>query len=188
MRVFVVTPPEPVVSLAEAKQQLKVSGTGEDALITGYIAAATETLDGPDGYLGRALGVQTLEARFDVLSPCDRVVTLPFPPVIDLVSVKYLDAAGAERTADNADVELLGTKLVPAGSSFPWEGGSTRAEAVRIQYRAGYQTIPAPVRAAILLMVGDLYRFRETASVVQMSKVPISTPVEDLLGRLRVYR
>jgi len=188
MRVFVVTPPQPVVSLEEAKSQLKVSGTGEDTLITGYIAAATQTLDGPGGWLGRALGVQTLEARFDLMPPADRTVDLPFPPAIDLVSAKYLDSNDAEQTADLADFELLGNELIPAASAFPWEGGSLRREAGRVQYRAGYETIPAPIKAAILLMVGDLYRFRETASVFQMSEVPMSTSVLALLNPLRVWR
>ena len=185
MRTFVVTPPAPVVSLDEAKQHLRVSGTGEDALITGYIEAATQTLDGPGGWLGRAIGVQTLEVRFHLL--CGTSIKLPFPPVVSLVSVKYLDAGGVEQTADLADFELLGEEVVPAGSSFAWEGASLRREAVRIQYSAGYATTPAPIKAAILLMVGDLYRFRETASLVQMSEVPMSTSVEILLAPLRVY-
>lgn len=186
MRVFVVTPPAPVVSLAEAKSQLKVAGTGEDTLITGYIAAATETLDGPDGWLGRAIGIQTLEARFDLTSFSS--VRLPFPPIVDLISVKYLDATGTLQTADLADFELMGDEVTPAGSSFVWQGGSPRREAARIQYRAGYAAVPAPIKAAILLMVGDLYRFRETASLVQMSEVPMSTTVEALLRPLRVFR
>ena len=56
MRVFVVTPPEPVVSIDEAKDHLRVDGDGEDALIEGLVAAATGHIDGPNGWLGRAIG------------------------------------------------------------------------------------------------------------------------------------
>lgn len=186
MRVFVVSGPEQAVSLADAKQHLKVSGAAEDVLINGMIAAATQALDGPEGWLGRALGAQTLEARFSLID-CGASVRLPYRPVNGLVSVKYLDRADNERSADLADFELLGDELVPVGAEWVWMGGSLRREAVRVQYRAGYQAIPAPIRTAILLMVGDLYRNRETVAAVQMSKIPMSATVESLLRPLQVY-
>lgn len=66
MRVVVVSPPEPVISFEEAAEHLKLGGNqAERALVEGMIAAATATIDGPDGWLGRSLGAQTLEARFD---------------------------------------------------------------------------------------------------------------------------
>ena len=68
MRLAVVTPPEPVVTLADAKQHLKVSHSAEDALIEGMVAAATQMIDGPESWLGRVLGVQTLDAFVDLTS------------------------------------------------------------------------------------------------------------------------
>ncbi|MBW6531922.1 head-tail connector protein [Sphingomonas sp. RRHST34] len=196
MRVFVVIPPEPVVTLDEAKAHLKVDGSDEDALIEAYVAAATGHIDGPDGWLGRALGVQTLEARCDSAS-CRDVVSLPFPPVIELVSVSYLDRDGIEQMADLADVEQLGANIIATGAAWPWVGGSTRREAVRIRYRAGYapdtsgaepkSTLPAAIRAAILLMTGDLYRNRDTVAINTVTQVPMSTAVANLLRPFRVY-
>ncbi|WP_109808413.1 head-tail connector protein [Sphingosinithalassobacter portus] len=193
MRVIVVTPPEPVVSWADADAHLKLDGdVTQQAIVEGYIASATEHVDGPvapDGGLGRALGVQTLEARFDRAEIGSHIL-LPFPPAIELVSVTYLDADGEEQVADLADFELLGRDLIPVGSSWPWSDGSTRREAVRIRYDAGYTTLPAPIRAAILLMVGDLYANRETVTVgasVQARGIPMSTSVSNLLNPFRVY-
>ncbi|WP_296221167.1 head-tail connector protein [uncultured Sphingomonas sp.] len=184
--VVVATAPAPVISLAEAKQHLKVSHSAEDALIEGMVAAATQTIDGPEGWLGRAVGVQTLEARFSLLF--DRPsLRLPYPPVVELLTVRYLDRSGAERSADPADFDLYGDAVSPAGSTWPWEGASFRPDAGRITYRAGYDTLPAPIRVAILLMVGDLYRNRESTAAVAMSKVPMSTNVEALLSPFRVY-
>jgi hypothetical protein len=57
-----------------------------------------------------------------------------------------------------------------------------------ISSRAGYEVLPKPIRAAVLLMVGDLYRFRETVSVgVSSTAVPMSTTVESLLSPYRVF-
>jgi hypothetical protein len=188
MRVVVVTPPEPLVAWEAAAQHLKLDDDAADqAYVEGLIAAVAAHLDGPDAWLGRAIGVQTLEARFDLFT-CASRVKLPFPPVIELVSIQYLDGQDVLQTADLGDFEVLGRELVSAGSSFAWEGGSLRREAVRVRYQAGYETLPAPIKAAILLMVGDLYANRETTIAGgSVTPVPMSLTVESLLAPYRVF-
>lgn len=196
MRVLVITPPDPVVTLEQAKAHLKVDADDEDVLIEAYVAAATGHIDGPDGWLGRALGAQVLEARCD--AGCGSVIRLPFRPIIELVSVSYLDGSGVEQMADLDAFDLRGCDLAPVASSWPWAAGSSRAEAVRVRYRAGYpddpsgseprSTLPPAIRAAILLMIGDLYRNRSTASIgLSAGMVPMSTTVENLLAPFRVF-
>ncbi|EJL21899.1 head-tail connector protein [Novosphingobium sp. AP12] len=184
MRVFVVTPPEPVVSLDEAKAHLRVRHGAEDDLIKAYVAAATGHIDGPEGWLGRAIGMQTLEVREDVFRDCMR---LPFPPIVDIVSVKHLDAAAAEVTILPSEYEVRGLLI---GSAFGkrWPSVLAQPESVRIQYRAGYDTLPPAIRAAILLMTGDLYANRETtAAGTSTASIPMSTTVENLLQPFRVF-
>lgn len=194
MRVVVITPPEPVVTIDEAKRHLKQDSDDDADLIKSYVAAATQHLDGPDGYLNRAIGVQTLEARADVF--CDAMV-LPYPPLIDIVSVKYLDGEGTEITLLPSFYETRGTLI---GSAFGkrWPSVAAHPESVRIQYRAGYlpraisgaqvATVPEPIKAAILLMTGDLYRNRSTVTDKAAQAVPMSTTVETLLDPFRIYR
>jgi uncharacterized phiE125 gp8 family phage protein len=186
MRVFVVTPPAPVVTLEEAKTHCKVRHEEEDNLIEMYVAAATKRLDGPDGWLGLAIGEQTLEARFDSWCASSRL-DLRYPPIIDLVSVKWLGADRSEITGDLADVELIDRTVYPIASA-PWSGGHWGREAIRIRYRAGYADVPEQIKAAICLMTADLYRSRETFVVgVSAAAVPMSTTVENLLDPIRVY-
>ena len=75
---------------------------------------------------------------------------------------------------------------------YPWSFGpevlDRVREAVRLRYTAGYEALPAPIKAALLLMCGDLYENRETAVIgVSASKVPMAMAVENLLGPYRVY-
>lgn len=188
MRVTVITAPGPVVSFEDAAEHLRLGASqAERTFVEGLVAAATGHIDGPDGWLGRSLGVQTLEARFSVFTAGSRV-RLPYGPVISLVGIEYLNRNDEPVQADVDDFELLGADLVPAGSTFAWEGCSTRREAIRVQYLAGYEVdIPAPIKAAILLMVGDLYRNRDTTATVQMSQVPMSTSVTGLLQPFRFF-
>ncbi|HEX7856096.1 MAG TPA: head-tail connector protein [Sphingobium sp.] len=182
MRVVVVTPPTPAVTWEEADAHLRLGGDlGEKSYVERLIAAVTAILEGPDGWLGRAIGVQTLEARFSLLT-VGSSIRLPFPPVVELVDVKYLDMAGAEQIADLEDFDLIDDTLAPVDGGWVWEGGSLKREAGRVEYRAGYETVPAPIKAAILIMVAELYEKRE------MAATGISGAAADLLSPYRVYR
>ncbi|UAK25861.1 head-tail connector protein [Sphingomonas nostoxanthinifaciens] len=189
MRVVVVEPPQPVVAWADADAHLNLGGdTTQQAMVEGMIAAATAHIDGPEGWLGRALGEQTLEARFGAFLCCGSSVRLPFPPQTALLGVKYLDAMNVEQTADLADFYLAGSDLYPSSGSWAWDGASLRAEAIRIRYTAGYTAIPKPIRAAILMMVADLYENRDTTvPSAHAVAVPMSTTVEALLSTYRVF-
>ena len=187
MRVVVITPPAPVVTWEEADAQMNLGGdTSQKLFVEALVAGATNHIDGPDGWLGRAIGAQTLEARFAAVG--SHSVRLPYSPVASLVSVKYLDPAGTEQAANLSDFNLYGDDLEPASTDWPWNRASTDREAVRVRYVAGSVTPPAAIRIAILMMVADLYRFRETVAAGQMTKVEMSATVESLLEPFRVFR
>lgn len=183
MTVRVITPPEPLVDLATAKAHLRVLDTASDTLITAYIAAASAHIDGPGGWLGRAIGPQTLEASFDSFD-C-HLIRLPYPPVTEITSITYDDVDGVEQTTDSGAYSLSGDgALLAYGTS--WPSARSYTGAVRIQYEAGYETIPDTVTAAVLLMVADLFANRETVGE-GLTATPMSTTVERLLGPLRVW-
>lgn len=193
MTTVVIEPPDPLVSLELAKAHLVVQHNDDDTLISAYIAAASAHIDGPGGWLGRAIGVQTLEARFDSF-PCD-LIPLIYPQLIVIVSVKYDDDDGVEQTVDAANYSLDPRgALIAYGEA--WPSARCRAGSVRVRYRSGYvenpeavelvAAVPAPITAAVLLMVGDLYANRETVGEGR-SAIPMSTTVEALLSPYRVW-
>lgn len=188
MTVVVIEPPSPVVSVEDAKLHCRVdvTDTESDGLIEAYIAAATAWIDGPGGWLGRAIGVQVLEWQ-SCAWPCDRF-KLPFPPMIEVISISYVDTDGA-----------LQTLAVPDPWTFD-DAPATRGRDgdVRIRYRAGYGTaddadppvwtnvVPAQIKVAILMLVGHWYENREAVVVgSSLSSVPLG--VEALLSTFRVW-
>ncbi len=201
MSVVVVEPPEdPVVSLEEAKAHLRVDHDDDDDYIESLVAVATATIDGPNGWLGRCLVEQTLEWRGPSFGPCDG--RLPYPPVLEIESVKYDDGAGAEQTVPDADYRLIGQPNQPRvvleyGAS--WPSARCQDEAVRIRYTAGWPvetesegedavttwTGPAPIKHAVLLMVSELYENREAASDASRKELPFA--VTALLSTFRVF-
>ncbi|KTR07337.1 hypothetical protein NS365_04585 [Aureimonas ureilytica] len=183
MRTVVIVPPLAAVSLNEAKRHLRVDWPEDDAFIASLIAAAQGHIDGPEGWLGRSIGLQTLEARLDAF--CD-AMRLPYEPVVRIVSVRYLDAANVVSAVPVGDYEVRGSLLGPS-FGHRWPDALATEEAVRVEFVAGYEVVPAPIRAAILLMVGDLYANRE--STAEGTKAPINMPttVERLLWPYRVW-
>ncbi len=201
MSVIVINPPEdPVVSLEEAKAHLRVDHDDDDDYIEGLVDVATATIDGPAGWLGRCLVEQTLEWRGDGFGWRD--LRLPYPPIVDIESVKYDDDSGAEQTVPGATYRLLGQPSQPRMalvSGASWPSARCDGESVRVRYKAGWPvttegegegavttwTGPAPIRHAILLMVSQLYENREAASETAQVELPFA--VTSLLSTYRVF-
>jgi uncharacterized phiE125 gp8 family phage protein len=185
MTVVVITPPEPFLDLDLAKLHLRELSNDNDDLIEIYIAAACGNIDGPDGWLGRAIGEQTLRAYFDSFEA--DLLPLEPGPLLTIASVKYDDADGSEQTVDS-DLYTLDPAGVLLVDGETWPTALSRQGSVRVQYTAGYAAVPGPITAGALLMVGDLYANRETSTVGVASAIPMSATVENLLAPYRVLR
>lgn len=165
MSLKLITPPtvEPL-SLADAKLHLKVDGAEDDALIGQMIAAARQRCEHA---LGRALLQQVWECVLPAF-PAGRLF-IGKPQVLEVVHVKYLDAAGVEQTLAPAAYTLDAESSSGAGWLVPVDGWPATSEtlpnAVRVRFLAGYGAaaadVPANVVAWLKLQVGALYRNRE---------------------------
>ena len=175
------------VTLAEARAHLRYDDADQDDLIAALIAAATAHLDGWSGVLGRCLITQEWEIAASGW-PNRRHIRLPFPDV-QSASVSCVDSAGQTQTLPpQASVVLQLT----SGSAiyFPPEtvlpALSLAAPApVTVRFVAGYgdaTTLPPAIRQAILLMVGDWFRHRETAAAGAASALPLAAGVDALLA------
>lgn len=200
MPLVLVTPPAgPVVSLDEAKAHLRIDGTDEDAYVTALVAAATATVDGAGGWLGRALRPQV----WDLTLPgwpldrwCERI-RLPLPPLISVASVSYRDGDGITQTLATGDYVVSGVGAAFGGAVSPADGASWPSlrwhpEAVTVRFTAGYAepddavTVPEPIRHAILMMVGHLYANREAVAPNGRADV-VPMGAEALLAPYRVF-
>ncbi len=85
MRVAVIEPPETVVTAQEARDARVFTTDDEDDYVDTLLEIAQSEIDGPAGWLNRAIGKQllqiTLPACTDVKMEC-----LPYPPVTEIVS------------------------------------------------------------------------------------------------------
>lgn len=171
-----ITAPAPAVSLAEAKLHLRVEHDSEDALIETLIAAATGNLDGKDGILGRALMPQTWRMKLSAF-PADDIV-LPLPPLISVDSIGYTDSDDAAQTFEDFTVDLADGTITPDDA---WPTGTD----VVVTFTAGYpgeetdsppgpNGVPAPIKQAILLLVGHWYANREAVTPQAANELPMA--------------
>ncbi|MFG1465257.1 head-tail connector protein [Xanthobacter sp. DSM 24535] len=193
MSVAVIVRPASIITMDQAKSHLRVEHGDDDADIERLIFAAQAHIDGPSGDLGRAIGLQTLELTLDgcELWPGAHI-DLPYPPYVELVSISYLDPLGAQQSLATEAVAVINhgglARLYPLFGSC-WPLVLRRPGAVRVRYRAGYETPEldaVPIQQAMLLMIGHWYRNREAESEVSFSHLPLG--VDALLGPYRVWR
>lgn len=186
MSVVVVTAPVPGISLSLVKADLRVDHDEDDTLIQAFIDAACAHIDGPQGWLGRSIWTQTLELRQNVFGSCTR---LPYGPVSEITSIKYVDGTGTEQTLAGSVYTLTNAGEIVLAHNQSWPNLRGDAEGVRIRYVAGFSTLPKAILPAVLMMVADLYAFRETAVVGTGSgAIQMSTTVENLLSSFRHWR
>lgn len=208
MSVAVIAPPAPFVSLELAKSHLRVDQTDDDALIDLQLAAACGSIDGPAGWLGRALGTQTLELRQDSFDPAwwrfgvgfawsggwdwaswpFSRIALPFPPFQSVESITFEDGLGADQVLTPMGWTATDEGVEPA-FGMSWPSGRVAANAVRIRYVAGYaeDQVPAPIQAAVLLMIGDMYGNRESQLIGTRAAVAENPTLASLLNPYRIY-
>lgn len=154
MRITVTTQPEPLVTLDEAKVALGESGSDRDEFITGLILAAQAELDGPKGWVGISVAQQTVEVHFDRF--CDSMA-LPAGPIVEPVTVTYLDSDGAEQTLSDTIYTLLTDGRLVRTPNESWPNTYSRDEAVIVSYDVGIEDEADPrielMKTAIILHV-----------------------------------
>lgn len=191
MALSLVTGPaiEPI-SIAEARQHLRVEALEDDELIAGLIAAARERAE---AVTGRQLIEATYDLSFDEVT-CD-VIVFPRPPLRAIVSAAYLDSAGVSQTWTDYDSDKPAGPFAERGRLRPVYGsswpviGSGRLNAFTVRFTAGYGTkavdVPRTIRQAMLLMLGAWYEQREDVVMDAVIAMPLGALA--LLTPYKVY-
>lgn len=194
MTVRVITAPsvEPL-SLTEAKLHLREDLSTQDTLITALIVAAREYAE---LYTGRVFVQRTLEWTQDCFPYC---IELPFPPLVSVSSVKYIDTDGVLQTVSAADYQVdtysEPGKVKPAYGVAGWPSvRSSDFNAVQVRYVAGYPEgspadyasgVPEPVKQWMRIRIAQLYEHREA---VIAGTIAAPLPRDFVDGLLDPYR
>jgi uncharacterized phiE125 gp8 family phage protein len=168
------------VTLGEAKAHCRVDSTADDAYLASLIAMAREYVE---DYIDRTLVATQWVMRLDRF-PTSGIapVELPRPPMIasgtaTAVSVTFTAEAGATGTWSTAEYRV--DRHATPGTVQPIYGGTYPAHrhddnALSVTWWAGYgfdgASVPQRAKNAILLIVGEWYDKRSTATIPEAAK------------------
>ena len=194
MSISLVTAPTAYpLTLAEAKDHLKVEHTDDDALIDTMLSAATSYTE---GYTGRDLIQRTWDYSFERFPS---TFCLPKNPVLSITSITYIDGdTSPEEQTIATTIYGLDSGVEPAvvyrKYAQTWPIPRNQRNAITVRFITGYTglgspedlrgNIPESIKAAIKMIVGDLYANRERKMDIQVYH---NDTVDLLLAQSRIY-
>lgn len=135
-----ITPPTVLaVDLALIKKNMVIDGDYMDDVVTGWARGVISQLEQE---IGQCLMAQTWRVTLDAFVP---EIVLPHP-VINIVSVKYIDPDGAEQLLGAGDYRVRASRyqtlLVPSRGAC-WPAALDDTDVVTIDVQCGYGATPA---------------------------------------------
>jgi uncharacterized phiE125 gp8 family phage protein len=162
---------------------LNITHSADDTYIGALIDVAIAHLDGPEGYLRRALCTQTWKTyRADFPRTYPRAPwRLPAPPLQTVTAIQHIDRDGATQTVDASTYIVVaphgGAGYIQLKDGETWPADvEDRADAISVEFVAGYgvaASVPKPIVQAMLLLIGEWYSNRgDNLEPAQMMKAP----------------
>lgn len=151
-----VEPTTEPITLAEAKQQARITDDNSNALLLSYIKTARGAAE---DHLGRGLFTQTWKFMLDDWA---NIIPLPMAaPLASVTSVKYYDADGVLQTLatsvyDTDTVSRPGRVVLKPSQSWPTVQSERRNGRIEIVYVVGWTTqalIPEAIKQGIRMYV-----------------------------------
>ncbi len=185
----VITQPESEpVTIAEAKQHLRVDGTDEDTYINMLIKVSRQMCE---SYSGLSFLTQQREIKLDRF-PCGNIY-LPYGPVQSVDDFVYFDGDDVSQVMVVNDNYTLDLSYQPARIQRveSWPTVYSKMSSVVISYTAGYANddhdpLPEVIKSAILLQLGTLYENRQN-DIVGATVNAVNSNSEFLLDTIKVY-
>ena len=172
------------VSLDEAKKALQIGFIEDDQYITALLLAATEW---SEKFQNRTFVSRT---RTLVMDNFQSVIRPPYPPLVSVTSIVYVDTAGSDQTLAAAAYRVDATSepgRITEAYGYSWPAVRSVTNAVTITYIAGYgnaSKVPDDVKAAITLLAKHWYEAGESIQDAASSNIPSS--VKSLLWSNRM--
>lgn len=152
------------VSVVDAREQLNIIGSDDDAMITRAIGAATRKFE---RHTRRALLEQSYRLEIE---NNNGPIEIPRPPLVSIDSIKSKQQLTDSWTTVAADDYTLQSSREPA--QITWDSGTTPPY-VQIDFTCGYATsddVPEDYRMSILQLVAFMYENRGDVE----AKIPLA--------------
>ncbi|MBI1268372.1 MAG: hypothetical protein GC193_13175 [Cryomorphaceae bacterium] len=162
------------ITVAEAKNYLKVDFGADDALIERCIVAARAYVE---RYIDATIVQATIDATFSNIEfENELCVDLPRGAVSEITSVTQYDDKGVGDIIEEY-------YLLPSNRLRIPDYNAT-SSALVVRYQANMDAVPEPIISAMLMIIGDLYQTR-SGSVMEASTSEVNFSVAKILAPFR---
>ena len=142
-----------VLTVAEIKQHLRIYHSEQDSFLQSLINSAKREIE-------RRANVVLLPSVFEFTIQTFETSLFPVKPLQSITKIEYYDEAGNLQTLAASKYELL-SRWPRAYDKINFTDApgtdTTKELPIIITAAAGYDTTPADLKAAIMLLVGTLY-------------------------------
>lgn len=162
-RNIVTAPSTQPVSNTEVKNMIKIDHTSDDAMLTGFIKAATRELE--DMHMTSFI-TQTLKMSLETFGSKNYIDIL-YGPVQSITYIKYLDIDGTQQTLSSENYALDKTThphRVHLKKNESWPSLYGQGQDIEIVYIAGYgaaNDVPDTIKVAVMLRVAEIHTHPE---------------------------
>jgi uncharacterized phiE125 gp8 family phage protein len=183
-RLTLVTAPAalPLSWASEVMGHLRLDGAEEQARVESVLVPAA--VGWAEGETNRALIHQTWKLQLDEF-PYGDAIEIPKPPLVSVTGITYVDPAGVTQTWAPAEYVVdapAGERALPGrvylAYDKSWPDVRCQRDAIAITFQCGYgathAAVPAMLRSAMLLVVGELFERRELAVPGTINEVPMA--------------
>jgi uncharacterized phiE125 gp8 family phage protein len=166
------------ISLQEVKNYLRIEHNEDDMLIQSLITTSRHHIE---QLTRRSIAIQTWELTLDSF-PDDEII-IPLPPLKTINHITYIKE-GISQTLTSYDLDNVSE---PARLKGDWPDTDNVMNAVKIEFIAGYDTCPEPLKQAMLLLISHWYENRAIVSFNGAShNIPFT--VDALVSQYKILR
>jgi len=173
---LVTAPAEEPLTVAEAKEHLRVTFDDDDTLIDSLITAARKWLE-EETY--RQLVTATWDLVLDRFPSGQQPIRIPRAPLASVTSITYTDIAGDSQTLTvSEDYVVSATRepgIIRPAYAQTWPTARDAPDVVTVRFVAGYgdaDDVPEPIVACLKLLIGQMYEFREELAERALHRLP----------------
>lgn len=165
---IVSAPASTPVTVAQAKDELRIDTSDHDTRVGRYVGAATAYVQ---AMTGLRLVTQTIDIKCD--DWCD-LAAIPVGPVQSITSVTYVDTNGDTQTVSTSVYEARLAGLTPhlVLKFQQWWPIAQFGSQITVRAVVGYTTVPEDVTSALLVLIramndeGELGTVQDTVSAL----------------------
>lgn len=169
------------VTIQEVKDLFRITTDSDDTLLGTALTSAREIAEKE---MRRSLVYKGYCLYMDGFPSPSESIRVPYPPLIEVTSIKYLDSSLTLQTWDSAEyytalMQEPGVIKPKPGKCYPW--AACVPSSVEVHFKAGYfsdgygdeaRPIPAHFKLAVMQLAGHFYDHPEATSADPQNAVP----------------